>query len=51
MNEFVEWEEVYVGAFYGTLKSEIQRRLGQRKARVVRCGCAGRLEVERILWR
>ncbi len=24
-NEFVEWEEVYVGAFYGTLKSEIQR--------------------------
>lgn len=24
-NEFVEWEQVYVGAFYGTLKSEIQR--------------------------
>ncbi|RIV27796.1 guanylate kinase [Fibrisoma montanum] len=24
-NEFVEWEEVYTGAFYGTLKSEIQR--------------------------
>ncbi|MDB5243059.1 MAG: guanylate kinase [Spirosoma sp.] len=24
-NEFVEWEEVYVGAFYGTLKAEIQR--------------------------
>ncbi|MGV3560048.1 guanylate kinase [Larkinella arboricola] len=24
-DEFVEWEEVYVGAFYGTLKSEIQR--------------------------
>lgn len=24
-NEFVEWEEVYVGAFYGTLKSEIER--------------------------
>lgn len=23
--EFVEWEEVYTGAFYGTLKSEIQR--------------------------
>ncbi|TAE24759.1 MAG: guanylate kinase [Cytophagales bacterium] len=23
--EFVEWEEVYVGAFYGTLKSEIER--------------------------
>ncbi|MFC5411442.1 guanylate kinase [Larkinella bovis] len=24
-DEFVEWEEVYVGAFYGTLKTEIQR--------------------------
>ena len=24
-NEFVEWEEVYTGAFYGTLKTEIQR--------------------------
>ncbi|GAB4048359.1 guanylate kinase [Spirosoma foliorum] len=24
-DEFVEWEEVYTGAFYGTLKSEIER--------------------------
>ncbi len=24
-DEFVEWEEVYVGAFYGTLKAEIER--------------------------
>jgi guanylate kinase len=24
-NEFIEWEEVYQGAFYGTLKSEIDR--------------------------
>jgi guanylate kinase len=24
-NEFVEWEEVYAGNFYGTLKSEIDR--------------------------
>jgi len=24
-DEFVEWEEVYTGAFYGNLKSEIQR--------------------------
>ena len=24
-DEFVEWEEVYIGAFYGTLKTEIQR--------------------------
>ena len=24
-NEFVEWEEVYDGLFYGTLKSELER--------------------------
>lgn len=24
-NEFVEWEEVYPGSFYGTLKSELER--------------------------
>lgn len=24
-NEFVEWEEVYPGRFYGTLKSEVER--------------------------
>ncbi|MCB0804662.1 MAG: guanylate kinase [Bacteroidales bacterium] len=24
-NEFVEWEEVYEGSFYGTLKSEVER--------------------------
>lgn len=25
INEFIEWEEVYEGNFYGTLKSEIER--------------------------
>src|SRR5919112_1253304 len=30
-NEFVEWEQVYVGAFYGTLKSEIERVWSQKK--------------------
>jgi len=24
-NEFIEWEEVYAGSYYGTLKSEIER--------------------------
>jgi guanylate kinase len=24
-NDFIEWEEVYEGNFYGTLKEEIQR--------------------------
>ena len=30
-NEFVEWEEVYEGNFYGTLKSEVQRIWDQGK--------------------
>lgn len=30
-NEFVEWEEVYEGNFYGTLKSEIERLWQQGK--------------------
>jgi guanylate kinase len=30
-NEFLEWEEVYPGIFYGTLKSEVARRLGEGK--------------------
>lgn len=30
-NEFVEWEEVYPGAFYGTLKSEIERLWSENK--------------------
>lgn len=30
-DEFVEWEQVYEGAFYGTLKSEIERIWAQDK--------------------
>jgi guanylate kinase len=30
-DEFVEWEEVYEGNFYGTLKSEIERIWGEGK--------------------
>lgn len=29
--EFIEWEEVYAGAFYGTLKSEIERLWSEGK--------------------
>jgi guanylate kinase len=29
-DEFVEWEEVYPGNYYGTLKSELQRIWGKR---------------------
>ena len=31
-NDFVEWEEVYPGNFYGTLKTEVQRIWDQGKA-------------------
>ncbi len=31
LGDFVEWEEVYTGAFYGTLKSEIERNWDHRK--------------------
>lgn len=30
-NEFIEWEEVYAGNFYGTLKSEIDRLWAEGK--------------------
>ena len=30
-NEFLEWEEVYPGTFYGTLKSEVNRIIGEGK--------------------
>lgn len=30
-DEFIEWEEVYEGNFYGTLKSEIERVWGEGK--------------------
>jgi guanylate kinase len=30
-NEFLEWEEVYPGTFYGTLKSDVERLLGEGK--------------------
>lgn len=31
-NEFIEWEEVYAGNFYGTLKSEIERIWNEGKS-------------------
>ena len=30
-DDFVEWEEVYAGAYYGTLKSEVERLWSQGK--------------------
>jgi guanylate kinase len=45
-NEFVEWEEVYVGAFYGTLKSEIDRIWAQGKHVIFDVDVKGGLQIK-----
>ena len=46
-NEFVEWEEVYTGAFYGTLKSEIQRLWNEGKHVLFDVDVKGGLELKK----
>ena len=43
---FVEWEEVYEGAFYGTLKSEIERIWGQGKHVVLDVDVKGGIKIK-----
>jgi len=45
-DEFVEWEEVYEGAFYGTLKSEIERIWAQGKHAILDVDVKGGLSVK-----
>ncbi len=45
-NEFVEWEEVYAGNFYGTLKSEVQRIWDQDKAVIFDVDVKGGLQLK-----
>ncbi|MCR5888547.1 guanylate kinase [Hymenobacter sp. J193] len=44
--EFVEWEEVYEGAFYGTLKSEIERIWASGKHAVLDVDVKGGLSIK-----
>lgn len=44
--EFVEWEEVYEGAFYGTLKSEIERIWESGKHAVLDVDVKGGLSIK-----
>lgn len=44
--EFVEWEEVYEGAFYGTLKSEIERIWSEGKHVILDVDVKGGLSVK-----
>src|SRR5947207_3316079 len=42
--EFIEWEEVYRGSFYGTLKSEIEKIWQEGKAALFDVDVIGALE-------
>ena len=44
--EFVEWEEVYEGAFYGTLKSEIERIWSSGKHAILDVDVKGGLAIK-----
>jgi guanylate kinase len=45
-DEFVEWEEVYDGAFYGTLKSEIERIWSEGKHAILDVDVKGGLSIK-----
>lgn len=47
-DEFVEWEQVYEGAFYGTLKSEIQRLWDEGKHVILDVDVKGGLSIKRF---
>ena len=46
-NEFIEWEEVYTGQFYGTLKSEIERIWNKGKHVIFDLDVQGGLNLKR----
>lgn len=46
-NEFVEWEEVYQGQFYGTLKSELERVWNSGKQVIFDLDVQGGLSLKR----
>ncbi len=45
-NEFVEWEMVYEGKFYGTLKSELEKIWAQNKIPVLDIDVKGAIHVQ-----
>ncbi len=46
-NEFVEWEMVYEGKYYGTLKSELKRIWSERKIPVMDIDVQGAIHVQK----
>ena len=47
-NAFVEWEMVYTGKYYGTLKSELQRIWDEGKAPLVDIDVQGALAIKNV---
>ena len=47
-DEFVEWEEVYPGRFYGTLKSEIERRINRGGDIILDIDVKGGINVKKL---
>ncbi len=47
-NAFVEWEEVYAGCFYGTLRSEIQRVTGKGDNLIMDVDVKGAISIKEI---
>src|SRR3954462_6232025 len=45
-NEFLEWEMVYEGKYYGTLKSELQRIWGMGKVPVLDIDVKGAIHIQ-----
>jgi len=45
-NEFVEWEMVYEGKYYGTLKSELERIWGNNKTPILDIDIKGAIHVQ-----
>lgn len=45
-NEFMEWEEVYTGCYYGTLKSEVERLWAKGKNVIFDIDVAGGLRLK-----
>lgn len=48
-DEFIEWEEVYQGSFYGTLKSEVQRIWDEGKVVIFDVDVVGGLNLKKQL--
>ncbi len=48
-NEFYEWEEVYSGTFYGTLKSEVERIWDQGRHVIFDLDVVGGINLKKLL--